>query len=51
MDCVMLPLLLYVIRGPRLEKTDVPPNRSGDKPVEYWEERFDRIEAKLDERR
>lgn len=50
MDCVTLPLLLYIIRGPRLEKTDTP-NRSGDKPPEYWEDRFDRIEAKLDERR
>lgn len=39
MDGIMLPLILYVIRGPRREKTDVP-NRSGDKPTDYWQKEF-----------
>lgn len=39
MDAAVLPLILYIVRGPQRDKTEIP-NRSGEMPPEFWKKEF-----------
>jgi hypothetical protein len=39
MDAIMLPLILYIIRGPGREKTEIA-SRSGELPPDFWKQEF-----------